>query len=140
MMMRRILTPLVSIILALAGQAPAHAETITVTDAAQLQEALASPRHGLTVVLAPGEYHLTPFAAVDSTCGNCEDPAVAVPITVGLLVSGENVSLSGPAEGEAVIYTNAGYGIYFKDCRSCEKQYEEMGFTHDTGRLRLGDG
>jgi len=122
-MSKTILPLMLSLVFALNPQAPARAEgarTVTVSDAAQLQELLASPVSGLTVILAPGDYHLVPSAAVDSTCGNCEDPGVTVPITVGLLVTGENISLQGPGDGKAVVYTHAGYGIYFKDCRSCE--------------------
>jgi hypothetical protein len=94
-------------------------ETIEVSTAQQLHDALASPRERTSVVLAPGEYHLTPAAAVDSTCGNCEDPDEMVPVTVGLRVSGTKVWILGPDRGEATIYTHAGYGILFKSCDDC---------------------
>ncbi len=42
----------------------------------------------LLIRLAPGDYHLTPSAAVDSSCGNCEDPDQRIAITVGLEISG----------------------------------------------------
>jgi hypothetical protein len=94
-------------------------ETVEVSTAEALEAALAGPRERLSVVLAPGEYHLVPAAAVDSTCGNCEDASEMVPVTVGLQVSGDQVWILGPDRGEAVIYTHAGYGIYFKDCKDC---------------------
>ena len=94
-------------------------ETVEVSTSQELHEALAGPRERVSVVLAPGEYHLTPTAAVDSTCGNCEDASEMVPVTVGLQVSGDQVWILGPDRGEAVIYTHAGYGIFFKDCKDC---------------------
>ncbi len=94
-------------------------ETVEVSTSQELEAALAGPRERLSVVLAAGEYHLVPAAAVDSTCGNCEDASEMVPVTVGLQVSGDQVWILGPDRGEAVIYTHAGYGIYFKDCEDC---------------------
>lgn len=94
-------------------------ETIEVSTSQQLHEALDGTRERVSVVLAPGEYHLIPTAAVDSTCGNCEDPTETVPMTVGLLVTGRAVWILGPDRGEATIYSHAGYGIYFKDCNDC---------------------
>lgn len=94
-------------------------KTVEVSSGAELHEQLAQPRDRVSIVLAPGEYNLKPTTAVDSTCGNCEDPFRRVPITVGLQVSGRQVWILGPDRGEAVIRTNAGYGIYFKDCRDC---------------------
>lgn len=94
-------------------------ETLDVANVAQLQDALAGPRERLNVVLAPGEYHLVPAAAIDSTCGNCEDSATLVPVTVGLRVSGKQVWILGPDRGEATICTHAGYGVYFDRCEDC---------------------
>jgi len=70
----------------------------------------------LLIRLAPGDYHLTPSAAVDSSCGNCEDPDQRIPITVGLEISGPSVTIEGPVDDEAVIHTHAGYGIFFRNC------------------------
>jgi len=108
----------------LAGPAPqfihgADIDTVIVSSARELQESLARPRHGLTIRLAAGEYHLIPTAGFDSTCGNCEDPERLVPMTYGVRVTGENVWIVGPEGGEAVIHTHAGYGIYFEHCRQC---------------------
>jgi hypothetical protein len=94
-------------------------ETIEVSTPQELQHALDGPRERVSIVLAPGEYHLTPSAAVDSTCGNCENPTEMVPMTFGLLVSGREVWILGPDRGEATIYSHAGYGVYFKDCAEC---------------------
>lgn len=94
-------------------------ETVEVTTSHELQEALQRPRDRVSVVLAPGDYHLTPSEAIDSTCGNCEDPKETIPITVGLTVSGRSVWILGPDRGEATIHTHAGYGVYFKDCTDC---------------------
>lgn len=62
---------------------------------------------------------LPPAPAVDPTCGNCDDPDTPVSITVGLTVSGRNVWIEGPTPAAATITTNAGYGVYFKDCVDC---------------------
>lgn len=94
-------------------------KTVDVSTAAELQEMLIDPCDRVSIVLAPGVYHLKATAAVDSTCGNCEDPADRVPVTVGLQISGRQVWILGPDRGEAVIHTHAGYGIYFKDCEEC---------------------
>jgi hypothetical protein len=94
-------------------------ESVVVRTSAELEDALAQPRQRVSIVLAPGEYQLTPHAAVDSTCGNCEDPKQTIPITVGLRVSGQHVWILGPDDGTATIHTNAGYGVFFKDCEEC---------------------
>jgi hypothetical protein len=94
-------------------------KTVEVSNSQELEAAFARACERVSVVLAPGEYHLVPAAAVDSTCGNCEDASEMVPVTVGLQISGKQVWLLGPDRGEAVIYTHAGYGIYFKDCDDC---------------------
>jgi hypothetical protein len=94
-------------------------ETVEVSTSQELQDALVHARENIGVVLVPGEYHLRPAAAVDSTCGNCETPDEMVPVTVGLQVSGRNVWILGPDSGEATVYTHAGYGIFFKDCKDC---------------------
>jgi hypothetical protein len=94
-------------------------EVVEVTTAAELQDALASPLEDVVIKLAAGEYRLSPSDAVDATCGNCEDPAQEVPITLGVRISGRAVTIEGPALGEAVIYTNAGYGLLFEDCNDC---------------------
>jgi len=95
------------------------AERFQIDNAAALQACFASPHSDITVRLAPGEYRLTAQAAVDSSCGNCEDPDRQIPITLGLHLRGSGVVLEGPADRTAVIHTNAGYGIFFEDCDAC---------------------
>lgn len=72
-----------------------------------------------SLLLAPGDYLLSPTALVDSTCGNCANPQTQVPATVGLRLSGRRVSLRGAPDHASVIHTGAGYGILVQDCREC---------------------
>ncbi|MGI9629258.1 MAG: right-handed parallel beta-helix repeat-containing protein [Longimicrobiales bacterium] len=69
--------------------------------------------------LQPGHYYLEPQTYQDPTCGNCEDPAQAVPGTVGLVISGANVSLLGAGADSVFIHTSAGYGLLFDGCEGC---------------------
>jgi len=99
---------------------------IEVADAGELAGAVARAAAGLPagadgveIALLPGEYHLSPEPAVDSTCGNCEDPARTVPVTAGLRVRGRGVYLVGDPKDPAVIHTHAGYGIWFDGCQDC---------------------
>ena len=71
------------------------------------------------ILLAPGTYTLSPTPMVESICGNCEDPATPVNVTVGLQVGGKNVHIVGPSDGTAEIVTTAGYGIFFNECEAC---------------------
>jgi parallel beta-helix repeat protein len=87
-----------------------------VSFAYQLQKLLMERADSLEISLQPGIYYLFPENIVDSTCGNCEKPEELVPATAGLRVSGSYVKLSGPPDLSAVIHTNAGYGIFFKQC------------------------
>jgi hypothetical protein len=77
---------------------------------------------GLRLQLAPGDYFLQARSCVDSTCGNCEEPAKLVPATLGLLITGQDISLvgSGQQPDEVVIHTGAGYGLFFRDCQDCQ--------------------
>ena len=47
---------------------------VEVSTAAALQALLAERLVDTRIRLASGEYHLRPSEAIDSTCGNCEDP------------------------------------------------------------------
>ena len=75
----------------------------------------------VTFHLKPGHYRLEPQAYVDTTCGNCEDPFTPVAATVGLIVSGQRIVITGMEEGPeaVVIQTGAGYGLLFRDCQDC---------------------
>lgn len=94
-------------------------DTIEISTADELQNVFSKPVHSIEVHLRPGEYHLKPTSAVDSTCGNCENPNTAVPVTVGLTISGSGARIVGPGDRSAVVYTNAGYGFFFLNCEKC---------------------
>lgn len=69
--------------------------------------------------LAPGDYTLEPETYLDPTCGNCADPHRPVPATLGLRVSGADVTIAGPGADLARLHTRAGYGLLFEDCADC---------------------
>ncbi|MBX2990205.1 MAG: right-handed parallel beta-helix repeat-containing protein [Bacteroidetes bacterium] len=92
------------------------ATSVTVRDAAELQQLFRFPVGSLVVTLMPGTYHLTPSPILDSSCGNCEVDSTQVEATVGLHLRGRKIHLRGPADKSAIIYTHAGYGLYFEDC------------------------
>ena len=93
---------------------------IQIENAVELQSFFAIPRTDVTVQLAPGVYSLAPQGAVDSSCGNCENPDRSISITVGLHLRGSGVVLRGPADRSAIIHTDSGYGIFFEQCDSCQ--------------------
>jgi parallel beta-helix repeat protein len=118
----RIATAIVLAIAALLASLPARTatrqgaiHTVRVSDGDELARLLAAPLANTRIELTR-DIDLVPAAAIDPTCGNCEDPRTPVPVTVGIAVSGDNVWIAG--NGNA-IHTNAGYGIYFRDCANC---------------------
>lgn len=72
-----------------------------------------------STVIVEGHHWLRPQAYVDSTCGNCEEPATLVNATVGLVLKGVAKRVVGVSPDRSVIHTRAGYGILFEDCISC---------------------
>ncbi|MFH1143352.1 MAG: right-handed parallel beta-helix repeat-containing protein [Candidatus Eisenbacteria bacterium] len=72
--------------------------------------------------LAPGRYDLSPTAYTDPSCGNCQDPAQAIPATLGLRISGDALLLRGAGMDSVTIVTHAGYGLLFEDCRDCRME------------------
>jgi len=113
--------------------AAANTEVIHLTTADELQSWLDSPRSDVTLQLAPGDYRLIPQAAIDSSCGNCEDTHRQVPVTLGLHLRGSGIVLEGPADRSAVIHTNAGYGLYFEGCDACTlRSLQVTGGERDT--------
>jgi parallel beta-helix repeat protein len=88
---------------------------VHVSSGAELARVAAAPLSNVRIVL-DDDIDLVAVEAVDPTCGNCEDPATTVPITVGTMISGRNVWLDGRGRE---IRTHAGYGIYFVDCDGC---------------------
>jgi hypothetical protein len=98
-----------------------------------LQQALASTRGPVRIVLAPGRYRLTPEEYTDPGCGNCQDPTETVPATVGLHVRGAGIRIEGSHPDSVVIETNAGYGILFDGCADCVlRGVTVTGGTRDT--------
>ncbi|MEJ2722481.1 MAG: right-handed parallel beta-helix repeat-containing protein [bacterium] len=122
-------------ILLAAAAFPCGGAEIDISTAEQLEETLSRPLSDVVIRLQPGTYHLTPSESVDSTCGNCDDPATAVPITVGVRITGANVTLAGPPSGTAVIVTHSGYGLFFDRCADCRVEGLEI-----TGGERDPDG
>jgi len=100
--------------------------------AAASDRSTSDPEEGTTIRLLPGLHVLEPQSLVEETCGNCEDPRTAVPLTAGVILSGRGLRLQGETEaaagiggpvsaegGRSVIVTNAGYGIFLRDCEDC---------------------
>ncbi len=83
----------------------------------QLREAVKAPPASGIIRLAPGKYELSAQIILDSTCANCTDPKESVPATAGLILSGKKLYLIGPEDRSALIVTNAGYGIFFRNCQ-----------------------
>lgn len=97
-------------------------DVVTVKTSAELQaalDALDQASSQVQIALDPGDYHLTPSPAVDSTCGNCEDPDQPVPVTVGARLTGREIQLIGRRRGTVTIHTNGGYGLFVEDCVNC---------------------
>ncbi|RMH73863.1 MAG: right-handed parallel beta-helix repeat-containing protein [Gemmatimonadetes bacterium] len=106
----------------------------TITSSAELQALFAEPVDSLQIYLLRGTYELQPQTIIDSSCGNCEDPATPVEATVGLQISGKHVVLAGVADRSAILQTNAGYGIFFNDCQDCRLENLQI-----TGGIRDPD-
>lgn len=109
-------------LMGLASLAPSGAQQITsmfVNSSEKLESILSHPINNTRLILTPGDYQLTADDAIDSSCGNCQNPDTTVNITIGLEIRGRNVLIIGPAGRGAVFHTNAGYGLFFNDCDSC---------------------
>jgi len=127
-------SPILLVILAavaVAALAPyAQADIVTVAppgsnvpDAVTDLDALfATLPEGSVVQFTPGRYELLPKPYLEDLCGNCPEESTQVVATVGLRITGRGIWLLGPIDGEAVIVTNAGYGLLFDDCRSCNME------------------
>lgn len=89
------------------------------TPPGRLQSILDTLRGPARVVLEPGHHVLRPVDYTDPTCGNCEDPAVEVPATRGLRVSGSEIEIVGTSADSVVLHTRSGYGVLFEGCRRC---------------------
>ncbi|MEA2096265.1 MAG: right-handed parallel beta-helix repeat-containing protein [Candidatus Cloacimonadota bacterium] len=93
--------------------------TIRITTAEELERLFNNPQEDMNVKLASGVYELNFETIIDSTCGNCENPDTLITATVGLIISGKNIKISGPIDRSAVIKTNSGYGLYILNCENC---------------------
>lgn len=116
-------------------QITAEVRVIVVSRAGELDSLLSRPLYDVEIRLLPGEYHLTPKPGFDSTCGNCDNPNTRVPMTYGAEIRGERVSIVGPEDRSAVVFTHAGYGLYFNDCSDCAVERLSI-----TGGVRDTDG
>jgi hypothetical protein len=95
-------------------------KNVAVQSAERLHEIFRNPVTSIHVQLAAGEYELESSPYTDPTCGNCQPDAIDTrsETTIGLHIRGSNIHLSGPDEGEAIIRTNAGYGILIEDAEN----------------------
>jgi hypothetical protein len=82
-----------------------------------LQFAIDRALDGDIIRLAPGTYSAEPGTIVEKFCGNCEEHLTDVEVTVGFVILGKAIQIIGDTSGEAVLETNAGYGVYFEDSR-----------------------
>jgi len=87
-----------------------------IDNAVDLIRIFSEPVVNRDIKLRSGTYELDPIKIVDDTCGNCEDPDQSVNATAGLVISGKNITISGPEDNSAVIVTNSGYGLYLLNC------------------------
>lgn len=87
-----------------------------------LDSLFAGVADGTVVRFSDGVYELTPKPYVEPTCGNCPAESTQVEATVGLTVTGRGIWILGPSQGEAVLRTNAGYGVLFENCTSCSME------------------
>lgn len=101
--------------------APVHAaerHAVDVSTGDQLMEALEGAPDGTTVRLAPGVYRL-PGIQRGVTLRQCGDVVDATPATVGVIVSGTDIVIQGPADGDSELITTADVGIQFRNCSDC---------------------
>jgi hypothetical protein len=110
-------------------------KTYTVATAEELEFLFGKEQMGILVELKPGQYDLTPISMLDSSCGNCENPKILVPITAGLYISGMQIQIFGPPDHSASIVTHSGYGLFFNHCQDC--QIKDLSIT---GGERDADG
>jgi len=97
--------------------------TIRISNVEELEKILSKPQEDISIKLASGVYELNYKAIIDSSCGNCEDPDTLITATAGLIISGRNIQISGPADKSAVIKTDHYSNFYiilcFKYFKSC---------------------
>lgn len=91
---------------------------IQVSTSQELQAILERPLQKVEIRLKPGIYRLQPVHFTDPSCGNCQDPEMPVAATYGAKISGNDIIITGPENHSAIIETNAGYGLYLRDCEN----------------------
>ncbi len=96
------------------------AQEITVKNVSELEKIFSKNVDSITVYLEPGYYDLTKKEIIDSSCGNCESKDTLINATTGLIIRGNNVKIYGPENHEAILNTNAGYGIYILNSLNVE--------------------
>jgi hypothetical protein len=107
----------ISVVLFFATVFTGCGESLEVRSPDELQKAVLDPPASGIIRIASGTYELSPQDIIDSTCANCQDPTETVPATAGLILSGGKIHLIGPEDHSARINTNAGYGIFFRNCQ-----------------------
>lgn len=111
-------------------------KVVKIDNAADLMKYFSRAVANKEIILASGIYELDPIFIIDETCGNCENPDQPVVATAGLIISGKNITLSGPEDKSAVIVTNSGYGIYLLNCeQAILKNLTITGGTRDSSAL-----
>jgi parallel beta-helix repeat protein len=110
-----------------------HARGDSLTGSLQATIDRAAP--GDTIFLASGIYRADPEAYTESVCGNCVQPLTPVEATVGFKIIGKPLVIVGEDADRAILVTNAGYGVFFKDSHGSSISNLTL-----TGGIRDSDG
>jgi hypothetical protein len=94
--------------------------TYFVSSAKDLDTLFSVWHDSINVILKPGDYHLTPKREIDTDIVSRNGKAVPVYYTYGLKIMARYVKISGPPKFAAMIFTNAGYGLFFLNCEHAE--------------------
>lgn len=127
---------LFTVLLLAALTAPlAAAGTIAVKPNESIQAAIDVAKTSDTILLAAGNYQITPVSFTDPLCGNCQNPLDGATTTVGLRLIGKRLCLIGAGAEATIIATNAGYGVYVDSSDGSELHQLTI-----TGGKRSADG
>lgn len=96
--------------------------TVKISTSEELMSFFSQRQKNVEVILAGGEYILSPTSFIDSTCANCENANITSSGTYGLKISGKNIKITGPEDRSAIIHTNSGYGLFALDCSGLHLQ------------------
>lgn len=116
--MRRLI-PFLALVSFLGACRTAGPGSVEVSPGADLRRVVERSSGPVRYELQPGTYRLEPVEWTDPTCGNCEDPATPIPVTLGVRLSGDRIEIVGSSAEDVVIETGAGYGILFDGCHGC---------------------